>query len=147
MPLSKVRSSYTKSKLKQKKVLDLLVASDFKMSKREAMIKAGYSPSHAHNSGQLTKTKVWNELLDEYFPEDVALKVHKEMIQQKDENGKYDQVALQALILFYKIRGRLTPASTNVTVNNVIPLLGGDSKKNVYQNDSDRENSETDQEN
>ena len=42
-----------------------------------AMKKAGFSPAYA-KSGKLQKTRTWNELLEDYLPDKLLVKVAKE---------------------------------------------------------------------
>lgn len=48
------------------------------ISKAEAMRRAGYAEATARNPKNLTATKSWQELMDEYLPdEDLAAKHHE----------------------------------------------------------------------
>lgn len=44
-------------------------------SMKSAMLEAGYSEEYASNPQKLIKTKTWEELLDEYLPDDLLTKV------------------------------------------------------------------------
>lgn len=44
-------------------------------SMKSAMLEAGYSEEYASNPQKLIKTKTWEELLDEYLPDELLTKV------------------------------------------------------------------------
>ena len=133
---------------KAKKVLDKIIETEGKISMQKAMLEAGYSKGHAHNSHMFTRSNIWLELLDEYLPDELLAKKHYELLTKLDDKGEIDTAATaRALDLAYKIKNRYQPSQTNIQVNNVIPLLGGDSVKNVHKDDSNREDTETKQEN
>lgn len=46
-----------------------------------AMVEAGYSAITAANPQQLTRSKGWQELMDEYLPEGEILEVHKGLLK------------------------------------------------------------------
>ena len=133
---------------KAKKVLDKIIETDGKISMQKAMLEAGYSKGHAHNSHMFTRSNIWLELLDEYLPDELLAKKHYELLTKLDDKGEVDVTATaRALDLAYKIKNRYQPSQTNIQVNNVIPLLGGDSIKDVSKNDSNREDIETEEKN
>lgn len=47
------------------------------ISKAEAMRRAGYAEATARNPKNLTATKSWQELMEEYFPDDAPAEKHK----------------------------------------------------------------------
>lgn len=53
---------------KQKKVMKEILENP-STSMRQAMLKAGYSPNTACDPTNLTNTKSWEELMEEYFPD------------------------------------------------------------------------------
>ena len=127
-------------RIRAKKVLDKIIETEGKISMNKAMIEAGYSKSTAHNPQYLVKSQVWKDLLEEFLPDDLLLRKHKELLNKLDDKGEADTNATaRALDLAYKIKNKYQQ-TTNLQINNVIPLLGGDSKKNVSENNSDREN-------
>lgn len=65
--------------MKQKKALVKYIENHGNASK--AMIDAGYDPTTAVNPSNLTKSKGWNELLEEYLPDELLTKVHLEGLQ------------------------------------------------------------------
>lgn len=44
----------------------------------KSMIQAGYDPTTAQNPSNLTNSKGWNQLLEEYLPDHTLVQVHKE---------------------------------------------------------------------
>lgn len=44
----------------------------------KAMRDAGYSPATAKTPQKLTESKAWEELMEEYLPDDLLMKVHSE---------------------------------------------------------------------
>lgn len=59
--------------IRQKKVIEKLAVNGGSM--KSAMLEAGYSEEYASNPQKLIKTKTWEELLDEYLPDDLLTKV------------------------------------------------------------------------
>ena len=51
-----------------------------------AMVKAGYSATTATTTGKLTKTKGWNELMQQHIPDSSLAEAHREMLEQKEVN-------------------------------------------------------------
>ncbi len=78
-----------------------------------AMRKAGYSASHAKNPHDLTRTRTWQELMDEYLPENKIASVLAEQLQATNLyilNGKVkekpdNQARLKAVDIGLKLRG------------------------------------------
>jgi hypothetical protein len=46
-----------------------------------AMIDAGYSEATAKNPSNLTKSKSWQELMDDFLPEDLLVKEHRKLVK------------------------------------------------------------------
>lgn len=65
--------------MRQRKAAKILLENGGK-SVRKAMKEAGYSDTMADNPQKLTNTKSWQELMDEYLPEDEIAKKHKELL-------------------------------------------------------------------
>ena len=61
------------------KGLSVNVRSGKKPSIKEAAKAEGYSESYA-DTGRMTKTKSWKQMLDHYLPEDKLLKVHEQQM-------------------------------------------------------------------
>lgn len=135
-------------KLRAKKVLEKIVESGGNKSVGEAMIEVGYGVGTSKNPQVLTKSKIWQEVLEEYLPDDLLAKKHLELLNKLDEKGEVDVAATaKALDMAYKLKQKYIPAQTNIQVNNFVPLLGGDTKKSVSENNSNRENTHPEQEN
>lgn len=70
----------------------------------EAMIAAGYSRSVADTPTKVTSTKSWKELMDEYLPEDLLARKHRQILESGNE-----QVVAKGLEMGYKLRGTYAP--------------------------------------
>lgn len=83
------------------------------------MREVGYSASSATKPSQLTSTKGWKELMDQYLPDDLIAKRHNELLNKNDENGNPDTVAVsKALDMSYKLKGSYAPEkSTALNLN------------------------------
>ena len=64
--------------IRHKIVLEKMAGNGGKIGK--AMRDTGFSPSYIDNPQKLTNTKSFKKLLDEYLPEDMLLRVHKEQL-------------------------------------------------------------------
>lgn len=67
------------AKLKARKVMELLNETPG-MGIGTAMLQVGYAPITAHTPSNLTKSKAWNELLDEMLPQNEVLSAHKGLL-------------------------------------------------------------------
>ena len=65
---------------KQKAVAKDLVVNGGK-SVSKAMIEAGYSPATANTPQKLTESKGWEELMEEYLPDELLQRVHLEGLE------------------------------------------------------------------
>lgn len=106
---------------KQKLVASNLLENTGK-SVSQAMKEAGYKKGSYKNPQQLTRSKGWSELMDQYVPERLLLQRHKQLLNKKvtywsgeGENRKLvrtkeiDSGAVaKGVELGYKIRGKLT---------------------------------------
>lgn len=129
--------------MKQIRAVKRLVENGGNVSR--AMIDAGYSPQTAKTPQKLTESKVFNDLLEEYLPDDKLLKTHKKALEattlkphlvDRDDKGRpvYDYVKeediptqLRAVELGYKVKRKLGDLNGSVQINNIIGL-----KKNEY---------------
>lgn len=71
--------------LKHKIVLDNLtkkIGKGRKMSLTKAVVEAGYSESYAR-SGNIKKKKSWNQLMEEYLPDDFLAETHQKLLKAK----------------------------------------------------------------
>lgn len=96
-----------KPKPRIKKVFEKVMENNgFNVGK--AMREEGYSPKSAKNPLQVTQSKSWEALLDEYLPESLIVKTHKEAFNAKRDGNKPDwQIRMKASELGYKVRGKL----------------------------------------
>lgn len=96
-----------------------------------AMLDAGYPPATAKNPQQLTESKAWQEVMEEYFPDPDIAAVHKESLGATRIHGTNDNfieipdhaVRLKAVELAYKVKGRLKDGlnvAGDVTMNVVV---------------------------
>jgi hypothetical protein len=65
------------------------------------MREVGYSKSFATKPSQLTNSLGWQELMDEYFPDDKLAKTHGKLLDNKSP-----KIQLGALGLAYKVKGK-----------------------------------------
>ena len=74
------------------------------MSKKDAALAVGYSPSVANSAKSNIETgKTWEELVNEGVMSDESLiKTHQSLLKSKDQRVKGD-----ALKLAYKIKGKI----------------------------------------
>lgn len=79
----------------------------------EAMKAAGYSPSTINTPEVLTKSKAWQELMEDYMPDKKLFKKHDEALEAtkwNDFTGEREAdhtIRLKAVDLAYKLKGRL----------------------------------------
>lgn len=121
-----------KPNLRQKKAVVELMANGGNLG--DALKKAGYSDSVSKRPKQVTQTKGFKELLEEYLPDELLQKVHLEgLMADKAEHGggtiedyptrhKYLDTA-------YKLKGAY--AAEKLEISTPKPLLGGDSNNNT----------------
>lgn len=70
----------------------------------KAMRAAGYSASTAKTPKKLTQSKGWEELMGDFFPDELLVKVHKSLLN--DKNWRARNAALDKA---YKLKGRYAP--------------------------------------
>ena len=71
--------------LKHKVVVDTLIKNVGKSGKntmQKALVKKGYTNNYA-KSGNIKKTKSWNQLMEEYLPDSLLAKTHSELLDFK----------------------------------------------------------------
>jgi hypothetical protein len=78
--------------------------------------ESGYSESTSKTPGRVISTKSWQSLLNDYFPDDLLLDIHKSLLLKKETVSYRGNVivtkqphsdARQALELMYKLKGKL----------------------------------------
>lgn len=104
----------------------------------KAMLEEGYSPNSAKNPIQVTESKSWEILMDEYIPESLIAKTHKEAFEanrtisvvsgKQASGGTTDfvdvpdwQTRMKATELGYKVRGKLTERIDHTTLGKELP--------------------------
>lgn len=91
----------------------------------KAMIAMSYKPSVARNTANITGTKSWAMLMDEYLPEDLVAERHNELLNKRayrkiEQDGKTMEIedgpdtpaVAKALEMAYKLRGSFAPEKT-----------------------------------
>lgn len=124
-----------------------------------AMRAAGYSPNTAKNPMELTKSKSWEELLNQYLPDDkLAQKIDEGLdanrVISAINTGKQASGATSDFIevpdfavrhkyveTSLKIKGKLIDRSDITSGGKPLPILGGIT--NVPSNNGDKQTSET----
>ena len=77
----------TKPSVKQKKAITNYIENHGNASK--AMRDAGYTEATAKNPSNLTKSKAFLALMEEYFPNELLFREHKKnIVQDKDKGAK-----------------------------------------------------------
>lgn len=66
---------------RHKKVLDNLTENGGNM--RKAILDAGYSQEMANNPQKITESRTFLQVLEEFLPDDILTKNHKELLEQK----------------------------------------------------------------
>lgn len=80
-PVERRKFSRPATARKHKLVVDKMVENGGNVSK--AIRDAGYSESMSHTPQKITESKTFLEVLEEYLPDDVLSKNHKELLDQK----------------------------------------------------------------
>lgn len=91
----------------------------------KVMIEAGYSPKTALNPRDLTDSKGWNELMEDYLPDKLLAGKHKEFLESPriittyqrgevvNEVEETSPQAVKALDMAYKLKGRYKDININ----------------------------------
>ncbi len=82
---------------------------------QDAMLKSGYAPSTAHQQTSITKGKGFEELRDQFMPDNEVMEVHRQGFSATRIHGTNDNfieipdygIRLKAVELAYKVKGRL----------------------------------------
>lgn len=99
--------------LRQKNLLKNLGGS---RTMEEAMLKANYAPSTAHQQSNVLKSPGFEVLLEQYLPDNTVLEVHKKALQATKIVSSHTEpdyevddfpTQLRAAELAYKVKGRL----------------------------------------
>jgi hypothetical protein len=81
----------------------------------EALLMSDYSKSYA-KSGNIKKTKGWQELMDEALPDEELLRVHKEGLRATKDNEPDFKVRREYLSEAYKTKGKYA-AEKHITLD------------------------------
>jgi hypothetical protein len=118
-----------------------------------AMIEAGYSEAYAR-SHKISKTKTWEELLEEYLPDELLTKVAVEglfakRIQTSPTEGDREvedyAVRQRYLETTLKMKGKIIDKKDVTSGGKPFPLLGG-LVNDISSDDSSKEAPETKEE-
>ena len=140
-----------KPKARIKRVFEKVVENHgFNVGK--AMREEGYSPESAKNPKNVTESKSWEMLMDEYIPESLVAKTHKEafnanrtisVVSGKQATGSTNdfvdvpdwQTRMKAVELGYKIRGKMIDRNDLTTngkdLNSLIQIVKHEDNKPV----------------
>lgn len=136
--------------LKQKRAVEKIVENS-SATLKEVVISAGYSPETAKHPDQVTKSKGFQQLLDEMLPDDLIIAKHQQLLNAKKLHGSLtepdrevddNQTQSKMVELGYKVKKKLIDKwEGELTLPQ--PLLGGLS---VPDNNSNQEDTEPPQE-
>lgn len=108
--------------IKQKLAVAKIMESHGAIAVSRAMEEVGYDPTTAKNPKNLTESKGWKELMDDWLPDDKLLKAHDEALDavkivtsptEADSILPDHMIRLKAVELGYKVKGKLQPESVN----------------------------------
>ncbi len=85
---------------KQTRVASLLSENPRK-SVSSAMREAGYSKRSAEKPQELTRSKGWHELMDDYLPDETLFQAHRMLLQSRDWRARS-----AALGMAYRLKGK-----------------------------------------
>lgn len=71
-----------------------------------AMIEAGYTCSTSRNPKNLTNSKSWHELVNQYLPDSKLMDIHSKLLDKIDDTGQVHSDVIRGLDLAYKIKGK-----------------------------------------
>lgn len=116
---------------KQKRAIDNLVENGGNVSK--AMKDAGYSEATAKTPQKLTESKAFQDIYEQYIPNELLLEKHKALLEKVEvvtknnvstgevdviPTGQIDTQAVKAgLDMAYKVRGMYAPAKHDLTTD------------------------------
>ena len=86
--------------------------------KKDVMKNAGYSNAIVNNPKKVTESKGWDELLEEYLPDDLITKRHKWLINHKDTHAVKSGVDMA-----YKLKDRYASTKSDVNVSGGLDLI------------------------
>ena len=90
--------------IRQKKLAQRLVENGGK-SVSASMREVGYSDAYAKNPNKIIQSRTWQELMDEYLPDDLIAEKHKALLTKTDALGEIDVNAVKAGVdMGYKVK-------------------------------------------
>jgi len=117
--------------LKQRKAARAIIENG-RTSVSAVMREVGYSAKSAVDPSKLTKSKGFQELLEEYIPDELLAKKHKQLLEAKKIHGSLtepdrevddNQTQGKMVELGYKVKKKLND-SESFSVEVEIPILG-----------------------
>lgn len=101
--------------LRQRKAFDKIVETRG-VSISAAMREAGYPDITAKNPKNLTESKGFKELMEEFLPDSLLGMKHQELLMKTDKEGELDVQAVKAgLDMAYKIKGSYAAEKKDIT--------------------------------
>jgi hypothetical protein len=83
-----------------------------------SMKKVGYSKAYSKNPQQLTATKSWQELMNQYLPDDLLARKHEALLLKTDKKGIDTMAVKSGLDMAYKLKNRYMAPEQTVVVKN-----------------------------
>ncbi len=90
--------------IKQREAIEKTIENRGNISK--SMRDAGYKPATAKNPKNLTNSKSWPELIEEYLPDRKIAVTHSKFLDKLDSKGQPHTDVIKALDLAYKVKGK-----------------------------------------
>ena len=126
--------------LKQKLLVKKVIENNGNVSK--SMRDVGYSPATAENPGLVTRTKTYQELMQQYLPDDLISERHNDLLNKKKyviikkrnsskvkviKTDEIDTDAVKAGVdMAYKIKGSYAPEKQEHIIKSVQVVRYGD---------------------
>ena len=120
---------------KQKAAFIKVVENHGNISK--SMREVGYDETTAKNPKNLTESKGWKELMEEFLPDSLLAERHKELLNKREYTNKGDEIIDQpetqavskGLEMAYKLKGSYEPEKVEHTGS--LQVIGMSIKKDV----------------
>lgn len=87
--------------IRQKRAFDKVLKG---MPITHAMKEVGYSETTSANTGKLTNSDGWKELMDKHLPDEKLAEKHNEFL-----NSDRQEIGIKALDMGYKLKGSYAP--------------------------------------
>jgi len=103
--MSKKRKKYDVKPTARQKAAFIILAENGR-NKGKALLRAGYSKGTVVAPTKVTKSRGFQQLIEEYLPDEDLAKKHRELMNKKDIGGGMDVQAVKAALdMGYKIKG------------------------------------------